>query len=122
MSHFLNITIDGVEYVAIPKADFAGLPLDEEAFDVARYDRIKEQLDSGEEELMPAAFADRILDGESPLRVWREFRGLTLQVLANQIEASKGYLSEIENGHKDGSVRVMKRVAEALRVDLDDIV
>ena len=89
---------------------------------IARYDRVKAQLASGEEELMPAEFADRILDGESPLRVWREFRGQTLQALADQVEVSKGYLSEIENGHKDGSVRVMKRVADALGLDLADIV
>ncbi|MBF0425398.1 MAG: helix-turn-helix transcriptional regulator [Magnetococcales bacterium] len=122
MSPFLNITIDGVDYIAIPKASFGSQPLDEEAFDVARYDRIKEQLASSEEELMPAAFADRIFDGESPLRVWREFRGLTLQSLAEKTDTSRAYLSEIENGHKDGSIRIMKRVADALNVGLDDIV
>ncbi|MBF0623871.1 MAG: helix-turn-helix transcriptional regulator [Magnetococcales bacterium] len=123
MSQTLHITIEGVEYIAIPQpihrpADDIGA----DARDVAHYDRIRELLASGEEELMPAAFADRILDGESPLRVWREFRGLTLQTLADRVGVSKGYLSEIENGLKDGSVRVMKRVAEALGVTLDDIV
>ena len=122
MSQHLNITIDGVDYVAIPRKEFGALPFDEEKFDIASFDRVKAQLASGEEELMPAEFADRILDGESPLRVWREFRGQTLQALADRVEVSKGYLSEIENGHKDGSVRVMKRVAEALGLALTDIV
>lgn len=122
MNHHLNITIDGEDYIAFPRKAFGHISFDEEAFDTASYDRIKAQLASGEEELMPAKFADRILDGESPLRVWREFRGLTLQTLADQVGISKGYLSEIENARKDGSVRIMKQVAKALRLDLDDIV
>ncbi len=122
MTQYLNITIEGVDYVAIPRKDLGAFPLDEEAFDVASYDRIKAQLVAGEEELLPAEFADRILDGESPLRVWREFRGLPLQILADRVDVSKGYLSEIENGCKDGSVRVMKRVAEVLGLELTDIV
>ncbi|MBF0135065.1 MAG: helix-turn-helix transcriptional regulator [Magnetococcus sp. DMHC-1] len=122
MSHILNITIDGVDYVAIPKTDIGNNPLDEEAFDVARYDHIKKQLATGEEELIPSEFVDRILNGESPLRAWREFRGLTLQVLADRVGVSKEYLFEIENGQKDGSVSVMKQIAKALKVNLDDIV
>jgi transcriptional regulator with XRE-family HTH domain len=65
---------------------------------------------------------DRILDGESQLRVWREYRGMTLQDLADKVGVSRGYLSEIEIGKQDGSVRVMKKVATALNVDLDEIV
>ena len=122
MDQHLNITIDGVDYVAIPRSELNNFPGDDDAMDIVNYDRIKALLASGEEEMIPAEYANRILDGESPLRVWREFRGLTLQVLSDQVEASKGYLSEIENGHKDGSVRIMKRVAEILRVDLGDIV
>ena len=122
MNQQLNITIDGIEYVAIPRAQFGEFLNDEDAFDVARYDQIKAQLTAGEEEFIPEVFVNRILDGESPMRVWREFRGLTLQNLADQVHVSKSYLSEIENNHKDGSVRVMKQVAQALKVNLDDIV
>lgn len=122
MEPYLNITIDGKEYVAIPRKEFGDFHLDEDGFDAIRYDQIKARLASGEEELLPAEFADRIIDGESPLRVWREFRGLTLQALADCVGVSKGYLSEIENGRKDGSVRIMKQTAEALMLGLDDIV
>lgn len=122
MNQLLNITIDGVDYVAFPRKMLGDSLFDEESFDEAVYDRIKAQLDSGEEELMPAEFANRIVDGESPLRVWREFRSLTLQALADRVGVSKGYLSEIENGRKDGSVQVMKQVAETLGLNLDDII
>ncbi|MBF0437400.1 MAG: helix-turn-helix transcriptional regulator [Magnetococcales bacterium] len=122
MSYHLNITIDGVDYVAIPRKELGDNFLTEDAFDTAHYDRIKALLASGDEEMIPAKYVDRIMEGESPMRVWREFRGLTIQALADKVGASKGYLSEIENGLKDGSVRIMKRVAESLGVDLDDIV
>nr|CRH06165.1 conserved protein of unknown function [Candidatus Magnetococcus massalia] len=122
MGHHLNITIDGVDYVAIPKNEYQSTTHDTDTMDVVHFDRIKELLASGEEELMPAEYANRILEGESPLRVWREYRGMTLQALADCVEVSRGYISEIENAHKDGSVRVMKAIADTLSVQLDDIV
>lgn len=92
MHTFLNITIDGVDYLAIPRENVEHLLEDEEAFDVACYDRIKAQLASGDEEFIPAEFADRILEGESPVRVWREFRNLTLQSLAEQVNMPTVYV------------------------------
>lgn len=83
---------------------------------------IKQRIVAGEEEALPAALVERLLGGqESRLKVWREYRGLTIRQLAGQAECSAGYLSEIESGKKDGSLRVMKRIALALRVDLDDL-
>ncbi len=64
----------------------------------------------------------RILDGASPLRVYREHRGLTLQALADRIGVVKSYLSQIETGRKNGSLKVMRDCAAALDVDLDDLV
>ena len=51
----------------------------EELADVQAYDAAKRQLASGRDELIPARFAERILDGESPVRVWREYRGISVK-------------------------------------------
>jgi len=40
------------------------------------------KLAAGEEELIPAQFANRMIVGESPLRVYREYRSLTQTALA----------------------------------------
>ena len=64
----------------------------------------------------------RILDGASPLRVYREHRGLTLQALADRIGVGKSHLSQIETGKKNGSLKVRRDCAAALDVDLDDLV
>ena len=59
------------------------------------------------EEAMPAALFDRILDGESPVRVWREFRGLRARELAEAAGVSAAYLSDIESSRKPGSARAL---------------
>ena len=66
--------------------------------------------------------AMRLVLGESPLRIFRKHRGLTLETLAAAIGVTKGFLSQIENGHKSLSVNVLKKAATALEVDIDDLV
>ena len=46
--------------------------------------------DASADEAMPAPFYDHMLDIESPIRVWREFRGLKARELA---EAASGLTS-----------------------------
>lgn len=69
----------------------------------------------------PATVAHRIADGENPVRVWREFRGLKAVALARAAGISPAYLSEIETGKKDGTFRTMAAVARVLGVSLDDL-
>ena len=42
--------------------------------------------------------------------------------LAAKAEISSPYVSEIESGKKEGSLSAMKKIAEALTVNLDDLV
>ena len=76
-------TPSGDKMVILPLAEyerFAGTA--EDLSDVRAYDRAKQRLAAGEDELIPAKFADRMLDGENKLRVSREYRGLTVKALA----------------------------------------
>lgn len=122
----MNVTFktpSGDEMVILPRAEYDQLiESNEMVQDVAAFDRFKERLASGEEELMPAEFANRIIDGENPLRVWRQFRGVSSKDLAEKAGISVAYLSEIETGKKDGSISAMKRIADALKLTLDDLV
>jgi DNA-binding XRE family transcriptional regulator len=85
------------------------------ALAVAAYDRTRDQ------ESVPATVVDRLLAGESPVKVWREYRGLTLAALAQKAELGKSYLSQIENRRRSGTVATMKKLATVLQVDLDDL-
>ena len=71
------------EMVTIPREEYERLlALAEDAEDAAAVARFRARLAAGEEELVPAAVVDRLLAGESPVRVWREHRGLTQSGLA----------------------------------------
>lgn len=77
---------------------------------------------SRDEEGVPIAVVDRLLAGGNPIRVWREHRGLSLSALAAAAGIGKGYLSQLESGARQGPVPTLKRIAAALRLDLDDLV
>ncbi|WP_163836105.1 hypothetical protein [Spartinivicinus ruber] len=48
----------------------------EELANIKEYDEIKKAIKNGETELVPDAVVTRLLDGENPVKVWREHRGL----------------------------------------------
>lgn len=115
-------TPSGDQLVILPMAEYERLvEAAEDAADVRAYDEIKRKLAAGEEELIPSAIVDRILDGENKVRVWREHRGLSAKDLAETAGISAAYLSQIETGARDGSFATMKRIAAALRLSVDDL-
>ena len=74
-----------------------------------------------DQETVPDAMVRRLLDGENPITVWREHRSLTLRALADAAGLDPGYLSQLENRKRAGPVATRKKLAAALRVDLDDL-
>ena len=69
-----------------------------------------------------AAEVDRLLDGISPVTIWRERAGLSQVALADASGVNAVYLNEIENGKKPGSVTAIRSLAKALRVPMDHLV
>ena len=118
MSHKI-VQERGKRYVLVPEKTYDRMLEElEDLEDIRAYDRFKAM----PQELVPAEIADRLIAGESPLRVWREYRKLTQQQLAGKIQITKPYLSQIEGGRREGSIGVMKRLAAALHVDVDDLI
>ncbi len=108
--------------VTIPIAEYERLCAAAEDLDeLQAYDRSKAALISGDEELIPASYLDRLLDGESPLRVYRDLRGLTQSALAQKADVNRVTVAEIETGRKHGSVATLRALADALGVTLDDL-
>ena len=73
------------------------------------------------EEIIPFAMVERMLDGENAVRVWRTHRNMKAGELADAAGISRSYLHAIENGGRQGSVEVLKRIANALSVSMDDL-
>lgn len=109
------------EYAVVPYTEYERLVEAAKMIDDVRdYDTAKEALRSGREELVPADVADRFLNGENPLRVWRRHRGLAASDLAASCGLTPAAVSQIENGKRSPSVETLKAIAAALRVDVDD--
>ena len=111
------------EMVTIPAAEYRALLGTAENFaDLRAYDRTMAAIVRGDEELVPEAFAKRLIAGESPVRVWRELRGLTQAALSIASGVNRVQIANIESGAKSGSVATLRKLADALGVGLDDLV
>lgn len=64
----------------------------------------------------------RILDDESPVKVWREKRGLSQRELAEQAGVSSSYLAEIETGKKPGSAEALRKLSRVLAIPMENLV
>jgi hypothetical protein len=82
--------------------------------DIRDYDRIKQAVESGEEEIIPAGLAYALMEGENPVKAWREYRRMT----QHQVP----FLSQIESRKRKASTRIMVGLAQALQVTVDDLV
>ncbi|WP_448190522.1 helix-turn-helix domain-containing protein [Azospirillum sp. sgz301742] len=108
------------------KPAFAVLPIDEyerllEAADEALAVRAFDAYKAARPETFPDELAERLLNGEPPVKVFREHRGLTQKQLGEAAGLKQAYVSQIEAGSRVGTVDALKRIADALRVDLDDM-
>lgn len=65
---------------------------------------------------------ERLLNGESPVRLWRMKRGMTQRVLAEAAHVGSSYLAEIEGGKKPGSAAALARIGSALEVPIEYLV
>ena len=109
--------------VTIPKAEYRRLcGVEEDLADIQAALAVQARIDAGTEEFVPEAVADRLIDGEPPLRVWREHRGLSQSALARAADASRIQIVDIEAGRRTGSAHTLRRLADALGIGLDDIV
>jgi len=109
----------GKRFAVVPLKEFEQLLHDAEMLDDIRaFDSAKRR----QEESFPSEVADRLLDGENPIRVFREYRRLTQNALAKAAHIARPYLTELESGRKKGSVSVLRAISLALKVELDDIV
>ena len=95
---------------------------EEDAADLAAAQTARERLAAGDEEWVPADHVKRIMSGESPVRVWREYRGLSGTALARRAGIDQSYVSNIETGKRQGTLTVHLRIDKALGVELESLV
>ncbi|MAN60828.1 MAG: hypothetical protein CMI60_02665 [Parvibaculum sp.] len=106
-------------YTLVPVGEYERLK--RAAEDIVDIKAANEALLGDRADLIPAEVVHRIADGENPVRVWREHRGLKGVELARAAGISPAYLSEIETGKKDGTFRTMTAIGHCLGLPLDDL-
>jgi DNA-binding XRE family transcriptional regulator len=117
-----KITRNGKSFAVIPMTRFRKLVGDAEMLaDVKAFDDAKTGIDRGDDEVVPFEIVERRVAGESPLKVWREHRGLTQEGLAAESGVSRVMIAAIESGHRRGGVATLKKLAVALKLSLDNL-
>ncbi len=86
---------------------------------VRAFDRAKAEAD---QETVPIAVADALLAGQNPIRVWRGYRRLTQEQLAQAAGVRRAYVAQLESGKRRGSTKVLARIAPALGVEIEDLI
>lgn len=72
-----------------------------------------------DEEAFPITLLDAIDAEENPIKAFRKYRGIKQAQLANMTSISPAYLSQLENGTREGSVKIVKAIAAALNAPMD---
>jgi DNA-binding XRE family transcriptional regulator len=110
------------EWAVIPYQAYLDLIEDAEMLaDIRDYDAAMEAIAAGEP-LTPGEVLFAILDGTTPIRAWREYRGMSQKALAEAAGITAGYLSQLESGTRAGSTEVLAAIAAVLNLSLDDLV
>lgn len=112
----------GERLVVIPESEWLAIQEKlEDREDLAAIDEFQRKLAAGAEEFVPSAMVDRLMSGEAPIRVWREYREISLAALAQAAGVAADHLQEVEAGHRALDEAQMARVAAALRLTVDDL-
>lgn len=89
--------------------------------DIQDFDYFQSALAQGEEQLFPIEVVDKLLEDQNPIKVFREYRGMTQDELANKIDISIPYLSQLETNKRRGSIKGLTNLAKELGITLDMI-
>ncbi len=89
--------------------------------DVQDYDEAKQALANGEG-VVPAEVTFQIIDGDPPLKVWRQYLQWNPAQLAAAVGLSEEELIQLESGRRPASREVLTAVAKALNLTVEDLI
>lgn len=116
-----SIEIGGQKMVILTAAEFERLSEVAEHYDdICAAVKAAERREAGEEYL-PAEMVERMIAGESALRLWRKHRKMTQGELGAIVGHNDSWVAKMENGKAQGKPSDWRKLAEALRVELEDI-
>ncbi len=106
-------------FVVIPYKEYEKLL---EAFENLEDIEAAQQAKNDTNEYIPFELVKRIGEGESPIKVYREYRKISQTVLAKKLGVSRQYISQIEAKERTGTAKLLKKIAKILNVEIDDLI
>lgn len=120
--NFTTLSIEGKQYVLVPMPEMQKiLRSSEMSSDVAAYNNAMQEFKKSGAKALPLALTKRIIKGEHPVRVYREFRNMTHAALAEKAGISSQYIHLIEAGKRKGSIVTLEKIADALGITLEEL-
>jgi DNA-binding XRE family transcriptional regulator len=119
MKHTIVITPSGEELVLLARADFDAM---RERIDAAAHTATMAAVARGEQDMLTTEETVAALDAPTPLAFWRVKRGLTQKALSQTVGVSQSYIADLEAGRRKGHAALIKRIAKALRLRMEDLV
>lgn len=108
------------EFVVLPYKEY-GMLIDalEDQEDI----KAVQEFHEADEETIPFELLRAIANkSENPVHAFREFRDISQSALASKVKISRQYLSQIESGQRKGSSSILKKIANALDIDVDFLI
>ncbi len=114
------------EVAILPRKDYEALAakaqeVDEDLGTARIVARARKEIAAGMP-LIPKEVVDRIARGENALHALRQWRGKTQLYISHKTNVGQGYISDLERGRRKGTIAVLKKIADVLKVPLDLIV
>ena len=97
------------------------IELAEDLVDMQAIAEFKAAEEQGGGEAIPHDFMKVLINADSPLIAWREYRGFSQNQLAKISGVNRIQIGDIEDRGKTGSVVTLKKLAAALDIQVDDL-
>ena len=114
-----RITVEGKTFVLVPDQMYNKMLSDIE--DKEDLLILNNEIKNPTQTIPGDVFHKIILNNENPIKVYREYRGFTQAYLAELSCVSEAYISQLESNKRTGTTKILKNIAKALDVNIDDI-
>jgi ribosome-binding protein aMBF1 (putative translation factor) len=90
-----------------------------EMIDATAHEATMAAVAGGEQEMLTA---EETVAAPTQLTFWRAKRGLTEKQLSQTVGISQSYIADLEAGRRKGDAALLERLAQALRLRMEDLV